>query len=230
MPYHWWGADDLDSFLRKLGTTQGGDVEIGNDCSSFLGHAWAIPERLTTATIEADALGPRRYCRALGAAGSCQSAGLLPGDACNLASWHVILVGEVRSDGVISAEQTPGPRKHGSEMRRFWSWKWLADNAYVPIRRQNLSVDGEPEVTLAWPAMSGATWYRLWIDRDGSKWVDQWIEGAMERDFFGPLPQGRYRWWIRPWSNEAGSGPWQAGPDFHLPKLPGFSVTIRGLK
>ena len=228
MPYHWWGNDDLDTFVRKIAAAVGGELLAGNDCSSFLGHAWAIPERMTTSTLAADAVGPQRYCRALGAAGSCQSAGLKPGDACNLASWHVIMVGEVRSDGVISAEQTPGPRLDASEMRRFWSWGWLADHQYVPIRRQNLSGEGEPEVTLEWPATPGATWYRLWVSVDERRLIDTWLDGATRYDIPAPALHGRYRWWIRPWSSEAGSGRWQAGPDFRLPKLPGWSVTIRG--
>jgi len=209
MPYHWWGDDDLPTFLRKL-PAAAGPTQIGNDCSSFVQHAWAVPDRLTTASIAADAAGPQRWCRSLGT--DVQGAGLLPGDACNAAGSHVILVERVVSDGVLSVEQTPGPRLGPQEMRRHWSWSWLSGNGYLPVRRQDLTET--PAVRLSWDAVSGATWYRLWVSRDDHKWFDRWLEGVLGYTLGAPLADGVYRWWVRPWSLASGSGDWLRGADF----------------
>jgi hypothetical protein len=134
--YLWWGDDDVSEFYNKVRQTTGGLKAYGNDCSSLASLALRLPERYTTADFERDSTSSGGYVHSLGSIGSAANAGLIPGDLLNKSGDHIILVGEVRSDGIISLEQIPGPRRSTSEMRVFWSWHDLRN--YRPIRRNLL--------------------------------------------------------------------------------------------
>jgi hypothetical protein len=61
-------------------------------------------------------------------------------------------------------------------------------------------------------------WYYLYVTRNGSKYLDQWIKAADGRTWTptAALPAGNYTWYVRAW-NIAGYGPWS---------LPGSTFTI----
>jgi sulfur relay (sulfurtransferase) complex TusBCD TusD component (DsrE family) len=56
-------------------------------------------------------------------------------------------------------------------------------------------------------AAPAAAWYNLWIARDGSTYLDQWIEGATNWTPTNDMPGGTYTWAVQAW-NSAGLGPW----------------------
>jgi len=55
-----------------------------------------------------------------------------------------------------------------------------------------------------------ATWYRLWIERNGVPYVDTWTQ---ETSWRSVLLGGSYTWWIQTW-NPSGYGPWSKGRNF----------------
>jgi|GEM_PF-5420103 len=135
-------ADDKQGFLGKVAVTPGGDTSYGNDCSGFISISWRLPRRLNTVRFEDEVTGPAILARSLGAIGSGPSVELRLADAFNRSGSHNILFHRYSSTGVVSMEQTPGPRNMGlphAEMRRNWSWSSLSN--YRPIRR-NL-IEGE---------------------------------------------------------------------------------------
>lgn len=75
----------------------------------------------------------------------------------------------------------------------------------------------------AWSPVSEATWYRVWLSRNGETFLVEWVEGATE--WTPPrngLPGGSYQWWIQPWSRATGYGAWSAPASFRVPtRLPG---------
>ncbi len=89
----------------------------------------------------------------------------------------------------------------------------------------------------AWNAVSGSTWYLLWInDAASSPKVAQWYTAAQAGCISGSgtcsvssptiLPQGAARWWIQTW-NTAGYGPWSDGMTFVVSgHLPGAATLI----
>jgi hypothetical protein len=80
------------------------------------------------------------------------------------------------------------------------------NNANVLVR--------QPEFT--WTASSPeASWYRLYVVRNGSKYVDQWVEGVTNFVLASDLPGGSYAWAVLPWS-EAGSGLWSTNFTFTI--------------
>jgi hypothetical protein len=86
-----------------------------------------------------------------------------------------------------------------------------------------------PTPAYTWNAVSGSTWYYLWVNRingDGSQTIihTKWYTSA-EACTGGScsvvpagvtLTSGNYRWWIQTW-NDAGYGPWSSSLDFSLP-------------
>ena len=61
-----------------------------------------------------------------------------------------------------------------------------------------------------WSREPQATWYQLWVNRDGVKHFAVWINGKTEAVPATPLSVGNYTWWVRPWSREYGYGPWSS--------------------
>jgi len=78
-----------------------------------------------------------------------------------------------------------------------------------------------------WPAVSGATWYQLWISRNGQTHVMPWVQGGTTWTPLNDLFSGRYRWWVRSWGPEIGMGTWSSPASFSLPsRLPGAIALI----
>jgi hypothetical protein len=77
----------------------------------------------------------------------------------------------------------------------------------VPTRRPAFS----------WPRSPSATWYQIWINRNGQKYMEQWVRGASTWTPPVHLPGGNYQWWLRPWSLALGYGRWSAAAGFSIP-------------
>jgi hypothetical protein len=81
-----------------------------------------------------------------------------------------------------------------------------ANNANVLVR--------QPEFT--WTASSpAASWYYVYVVRNGSKDLDQWVAGTTNWVPPAGLAGGNYSWWVLPWS-EAGYGSWSANSTFTI--------------
>jgi len=70
----------------------------------------------------------------------------------------------------------------------------------------------EGAVEYTWQADEQATWYQLWINRDGQKWFAQWFEtGHLVDTVSMPISShssgSSYTWWVRGW-NVDGYGSW----------------------
>jgi hypothetical protein len=78
--------------------------------------------------------------------------------------------------------------------------------------------------TYTWAADPAATWYELYMDKNGALLFDQWyrlaelvvdsVTGNLAVDVLGN-GSGSYQWWVRGWSPD-GYGPWN---DIGLPFL-----------
>ncbi len=68
----------------------------------------------------------------------------------------------------------------------------------------------------AWPAVAGATWYQLWISRNGKTHATPWVEGAATWTPPSGLPGGNYTWWVRGWGPRAGYFAWSLRMDFSM--------------
>ena len=67
------------------------------------------------------------------------------------------------------------------------------------------------EVSFAWDAIDGATWYHFWLNKDSAAYDTTWLEGETTRTL--TLAAGQYEYWIRTWGPD-GYGPWSAGLSF----------------
>jgi hypothetical protein len=70
--------------------------------------------------------------------------------------------------------------------------------------------------TFMWSA-EGATWYFLWISKDGSPWYTNWFHTNVYTPT-SPLGVGYYQWWVETW-NPDGYGPWSAMGAFTVETL-----------
>ena len=81
--------------------------------------------------------------------------------------------------------------------------------------------DSTPAYT--WNAVSGSTWYYLWVDGPSGKVLDQWYTAAETGCAGGTgtcpitpaitLGTGSHEWWIQTW-NDAGYGEWSSAMGF----------------
>ena len=79
-----------------------------------------------------------------------------------------------------------------------------------------------------WPAVSGATWYQIWINRNGSTYLIRWVEGTTTwTPPVNGLPGGNYSWWARGWGPQMGHGAWSSRADFSIvTRAPGALTQI----
>jgi hypothetical protein len=69
-----------------------------------------------------------------------------------------------------------------------------------------------------------ADWYYLYLTRNGSKYLDQWMQGATNWTSTADLPAGSYSWWVLPWS-EVGYGSVSTSFTFTIPVAVPGSIT-----
>jgi hypothetical protein len=82
---------------------------------------------------------------------------------------------------------------------------------------------------MVWVPTDGATWYYLWINRNGSKYFSRWLpltRGDWRPDF--DFEVGDYTWWVRPWGPAIGFQDWSSGAEFHIPQMVPEAVTLLG--
>jgi hypothetical protein len=63
--------------------------------------------------------------------------------------------------------------------------------------------------TFSWSAVTGATWYQIYLEKDGVYHWSEWIEGDNSWTPWWNMNDypGEYQWWIQTWG-AAGYGPW----------------------
>ena len=66
-----------------------------------------------------------------------------------------------------------------------------------------------------WTAGTEATWYWLWLNKDGQYYYAQWMQSTAFTPWWD-LPSGSYTWWVETW-NANGSGPWSSAASFTMP-------------
>lgn len=70
-----------------------------------------------------------------------------------------------------------------------------------------------------WNKDAHATWYHLYVNRNGSKWLDQWFQtsgtGQFSVNVSGHTPGATYQWWVESWS-PGGYGPWSSAMSFTI--------------
>jgi len=136
--------------------------------------------------------------------------------------------------------EAPATVGSGAGLRLFshWSGALLADTPLVTftmdssktlvahyIENSPLQPGGGALVmtrfpTFSWPTVAGATWYRLWIQRNGEAWRQPWVQGATTWQPTAAMPGGNYRWWVQGWSAGDGYSPWSVAAAFSIPFAP----------
>lgn len=73
-----------------------------------------------------------------------------------------------------------------------------------------------PEFT--WTESPSADWYRLYIARNGEAFKSVWIEGSASTTHqeIEEMPAGEYEFWVNPWSESGGFGPWVGPMEFSI--------------
>jgi CSLREA domain-containing protein len=85
--------------------------------------------------------------------------------------------------------------------------------------------------TYTWNAVSGVTWYYLWVKRPSGDPIKQWYEasvicsgGTCSIEHPVDLSAGQHTWWVQTW-NAGGFGPWSAGLTFTV-NAPGVATLV----
>lgn len=70
----------------------------------------------------------------------------------------------------------------------------------------------QPQFT--WEEVEGATWYYIWINRNGDYYWSEWFQGVTTHTWtHWSFDEGNYGWWVQTW-NDYGYGPWSQGRIF----------------
>jgi hypothetical protein len=80
--------------------------------------------------------------------------------------------------------------------------------------------------TLYWAATSGASWYYLWISRDGEKYYGSWLKGMTDWTAGFDMQGGAYEWWVQPWDGTNGYGAWSDVSVFVIPVMVPGKATL----
>ena len=91
--------------------------------------------------------------------------------------------------------------------------------------------------TYTWNAVSGSTWYYLWVNDSTGNKIQTWYTAAQAGCASGTgtcsitpattLANGNVTWWIQTWNN-AGYGPWSSGLGFNVTSIivPGKATLV----
>ncbi len=75
----------------------------------------------------------------------------------------------------------------------------------------------------SWSAVDDATWYQVWVERNGQKYIDTWTQSTHWSP--GDWPSGSYEWWVRAYNGVHGS--WSSGKTFSIASFaPSTSPTM----
>ena len=95
------------------------------------------------------------------------------------------------------------------------------------VSPSNGEVLSERRPRFRWLEVPGASWYRLWFEKDGLKVHSLWLE--QEEPHWTPdfdLRGGAYRWWIQPWTKDHGEGAWSGPHAFTIETCEPLSVRL----
>ena len=121
----------------------------------------------------------------------------------------------------------------------FSSRLYAAANV-IPSKATLISPSGtitDTTPTYTWNAVSGSTWYYLWVNEGSSKKIVKWYTAASAGCGSGSgtcsvtpatsLGNGAHTWWIRTY-NSSGNGPWSSPKSFSVSAgtLPGKAIPL----
>ncbi len=161
-------------------------------------------------------------------------------EAVEHATWYRVHVQRVGSEAVLDqwtqdTELTP-PSDLTAGTYRWWVVGWGPDGfgpwsdameftipSQVPGEIVLIGPQGEQadhDLTYRWELDANATWYRLWVGREGvGTWHDSWYNLTGAGDAAVELashPAGTFTWWLRPWGPD-GYGLWVGPVEFTTP-------------
>ncbi len=67
----------------------------------------------------------------------------------------------------------------------------------------------------SWSSVLTASWYRIWVQKDGAFFHSEWFFGETQTTLPNDLTQGEYTWWVQT-LNPDGAGPWSAASTFRV--------------
>lgn len=92
---------------------------------------------------------------------------------------------------------------------------WVPGAGMAPSGGQTVTERRQP---FTWPAVAGASWYQLYISRNGQAFLTHWVDGSTAwLPSASGLPGGSYQWWVQPWGSGIGLGPWSPAASFSIP-------------
>ncbi|MBE2270800.1 MAG: carboxypeptidase regulatory-like domain-containing protein [Anaerolinea sp.] len=123
---------------------------------------------------------------------------------------------------------------------RWWARAWRADLGYsawsAPLEFQISVQTGTPtqvapfgletslNPTYTWNAVSGASWYYVWVNNESGKVLDHWYAAAdacigsvCSWTPAESLGSGDHQWWVQAWGEFGGYSAWSAGLSFSVP-------------
>jgi len=156
------------------------------------------------------------------------------------ATWYRVFVQRVGDRVVIDqwtqeATLTP-PSDLAAATYRWWVVAWSPDGYgpwsgamefMIPLQAPGaialIGPQGEQaghNLTYRWEQDANATWYRLWVGRQGAgTWHDRWYNLTGEGEAAVELadhPAGTFTWWLHAWGPD-GFGPWSGPGEFTTP-------------
>jgi hypothetical protein len=117
--------------------------------------------------------------------------------------------------------QTWGPEGYGNWSTGTWFRTAVLGQA-TPIAPSG-QLGSSPHVTFTWYAAGGASYYYLWVTDSVGVRVQQWFTateagcvagGTCSVTITPPLYSGPVWWWVMPWAEAIGNGPWSSGLQF----------------
>ncbi len=69
-----------------------------------------------------------------------------------------------------------------------------------------------PLPTFRWSGAPQASWYRLWVSREGTLVHSEWFEGHTQTTTTDPLDEGTYTWYVQAWNPDGAT--WSAAGTF----------------
>jgi hypothetical protein len=123
---------------------------------------------------------------------------------------------------------------HGSGAYQWWVRGWSPDgfgtwsgslSFEMPLQppgattlRGPAGVVSESAPTFRWDTVGGATWYQVWINKEGQYYYSTWVQGTTNWTPSWDMQQypGSYEWCVRTWNSD-GYGPWSQSAAFTIP-------------